>query len=97
MQEIKKKILTEYSIPQIITYSVNDAQELFEEALESIEDAFKPPKEPGQKAKPIKTIKPANLKQKAYLETVEDVDDFVNKVKDTLLEAVKNNIRIRIE
>ena len=97
LQEIKKKILTEYSIPQIITYSVNDAQELFEEALESIEDAFKPQKDPGQKAKPIKIIKPANLKQKAYLETVEDVNDFVDKVKDALLEAVNNNIRIRIE
>jgi len=65
--------------------------------LESIEEAFKPSKEPGQKSKPIKTIKPANLKQKAYLETVEDVDDFVNKVKDSLLEALKNNVRIRIE
>jgi len=97
LQEIKKKILVEYSIPQIITYSVNDAQEMFEEVLESIEEAFKPSKEPGQKSKPIKTIKPANLKQKAYLETVEDVDDFVNKVKDSLLEALKNNVRIRIE
>ena len=97
LQEIKKKILTEYSIPQIITYSVNDAQELFEETLESIEDAFKPQKDPDQKPKPIKTIKPANLKQKAYLETVEDVDVFVNKVKNTLLEAVNNNIRVRIE
>ena len=97
LQEINKKILTEYSIPQIIAYSVNDAQELFEVALESIEDAFKPTEEPGQKPKPIKTIKPANLKQKTYLETVEDVDVFVNKVKDTLLGAIENNVRIRIE
>jgi len=97
LQEIKKKILTEYSIPQIITFCVSDAQELFEASLESIEDAFIPPKDPDQKPKPIKTIKPANLTQKAYLETVEDVDAFVNKVKDTLLEAVNNNIRIRIE
>jgi len=97
LQEIKKKIQAEYSIPQIVTYSVNDAQELFEETLESIDEAINPPKDPDQKPKPIKTIKPANLKQKAYLDTVEDVETFVNKVKDTLLEAVKNNIRIRIE
>ncbi|MBW2370660.1 MAG: BREX system P-loop protein BrxC, partial [Deltaproteobacteria bacterium] len=97
LQEIKKKILTEYSIPQIITFSVNDAQELFEEELGYIDEAFEPQKDPDQKSKPIKTIKPANLKQKAYLETVEDVDIFVKKVKDTLLEAVNNNIRIRIE
>jgi len=97
LQEIKKKILTEYSIPQIITYSVNDAQELFEETLETIDEVFNPSKDPDIKPKPIKTIKPASLKQKAYLETVEDVDTFVNKVKDTLLEAVEKNIRIRIE
>jgi len=97
LQEIKKKILTEYSIPQIIAYSVNDAQELFEETLETIDEVFKPPKDPDIKPKPIKTIKPASLKQKAYLETVEDVDAFVDKVKDTLLEAVENNIRVRIE
>jgi hypothetical protein len=97
LQEIKKKILTEHSIPQIITYSVNDAQEQFEEALESIDDAMQPKKDPDQESKPIKTVKPANLKQKAYLETVEDVDVFVDKVKETLLEAVNNNIRIRIE
>ncbi|MEA3392476.1 MAG: BREX system P-loop protein BrxC, partial [Candidatus Marinimicrobia bacterium] len=97
LQEIKKKILTEYSIPQIITYSVNDARELFETVLESIDEAFKPLEKPGQKSKQIKIIKPSNLKQKAYLETVEDVDAFVDKVKNTLLEAVKNNIRILIE
>ncbi len=31
------------------------------------------------------------------VETVDDVNAFVDKVKDTLLEAVNNNIRIRIE
>ena len=97
LQDIKKKVLSERSIPQIITYSVNEAQEYFEEALASIEEAFKPSEDPDQKPKPIKTIKPANLRQKAYIETVADVDDFVNRVKDTLLEAVNNNIRIRIE
>ena len=97
IQEIKKKILTEYSIPQIITYSVNDVQELYEEALETIDHDFKPEKDPGQKSKTIKTIKPASLKQKAFLDTKEDVNIFVNKVKDTLLDAVNNNIRIRIE
>jgi hypothetical protein len=97
LQEIKKKILTEHSIPQIVTYSVNDVQEQFEDALESIDDAMQPKKDPDQESKPIKTVKPANLKQKAYLETTEDVDVFVDKVKETLMEAVNNNIRIRIE
>ncbi|MDL1980389.1 MAG: BREX system P-loop protein BrxC [Deltaproteobacteria bacterium] len=96
LQDIKKKIRSEYSIPQI-SYSVNEAQELFEEALENIDEAFNPDPEHEEKPKQIKTIKPASFKQKLYLETEDDVDAFVNKVRNELLEAVKNNIRVRIE
>jgi hypothetical protein len=39
----------------------------------------------------------SSFKQKLYLETEDDVDAFVNKVRNELLEAVKNNIRVRIE
>ena len=92
LQDIKKKIQTEYSIPQI-SYSVNEGQELFEEALENIDEAFKPEEKPKQ----IRTIKPASFKQKAYIDTEADVEAFINKVKDELLEAVRNNIRVRIE
>jgi len=95
-QDVKKKMLTEYSIPQM-TYSINEVQEPYEDTLESIYQTLDPKAEPGEKPKPIKTIKPASLKQKPYLETEADVNEFVGKVKDELLEAVRNNIRVRIE
>jgi len=99
LQNFKKKIKAEYSIPHI-SYSVNESQELFEEALESIEEKFKPETEPeSESGKPIKkitTIKPANFKQKAYLDTKEDVNDFIEKVKSELLNAIKENLRIRV-
>ena len=97
LQEIKKKIQTEYSIPQIITYSVHDAQEQYEEALGLVDDQFKPEPDTGPKPKPIKTIKPAGLKQKSYIETKADVDAFVENVRKALMEAVESNNRVRIE
>jgi hypothetical protein len=73
---------------------------MFEEALESIEEKFKPATEPesesGKPVKKITTIKPANFKQKAYLDTEEDVNDFIEKVKSELLNAIKENLRIRV-
>ena len=80
-----------------MTYSVNEVQELYEDALESIYEILDQKPELGEKPKPVKTIKPASLKQKPYLETEADVNEFVGKVKDELLEAVRNNIRVRIE
>ena len=46
--------------------------------------------------KKITTIKPAGFKQKAYLDTVKDVNDFIEKVKSELLNAIKENLRIRV-
>ena len=96
IQNIKKKIQTENSIPNI-TYYVNEAERLLEEALEAIDEEFRDKGGNGEEPKKIKTIRPASLKQKAYLDTEDDVNVFINKVKDKLLDAVRNNIRVRIE
>jgi DNA repair ATPase RecN len=96
IQNIKKKIQTENSIPHI-TYNVNEAERLLEEALEAIDEEFVDKGGNGEEPKQIKTIKPASLKQKAYLDTEDDVNVFVNKVKDKLLDVVRKNIRVRIE
>jgi hypothetical protein len=95
LQNFKKKIKTENSVPHI-SYSVNESQEMFEDALESIEEKFKPATEPAKPIKKITTIKPAGFKQKAYLDTVKDVNDFIEKVKSELLNAIKENLRIRV-
>jgi len=102
LQNFKKKIATEYSIPHI-SYSVNESQDAFETALEAIEEKFIPAPEPGKKSTPpiktikkIKTIKPADFKYKAYLECEDDVLAFVDKVKSELLSAVHGNFRVRV-
>jgi hypothetical protein len=93
LQDIKKKILSEHSIPQI-TYDVKEAQEIYEGKIEEIEDFFK--SKPEKTKKQVKSIKPASLYQKLYIDTEEDVEFFINKLKDELLETIRNNNRIRI-
>jgi len=102
LQNFKKKIETEYSIPNI-SYRVNESQDAFEEALEAIEEKFTPVMVPDKNnTKPIPpvkktvTVKPANFKHKAYLDTEEDVAVFIEKVKVELLNAIKDNFRIRV-
>ncbi len=102
LQNFKKKIETEFSIPQI-SYSVNESQEMFEDALETIDEKFAPvivpDKNNNNPIPPVKkttTIKPANFKQKAYLDTKEDVNVFIETVKSELLKAINENLRIRV-
>jgi hypothetical protein len=105
IQQVKKVILTEYSLPQVSEY-VNETVELFETALIQIEDEFKPkpPADSGQTKpdqlkpdpKTIKTIRSADCKKKAYLETEKDVDEFVDALKSKLIEAVRNNNKVAV-
>lgn len=94
LQDIKKKIESEYSIPQI-SYFVKEAHEKFEDEWVEIEETFKPDDGSKQK-KNIKAVKPASLNEKAYLDTEEDVKAYINNLRDVLLDAVQNNNRIRI-
>ncbi len=95
LQNFKKKIETEFSIPQI-SYSVNESQEMFEVALENIEEKFRPAAGPEKSIKKTTIIKPADFKQKAYLDTEEDVTVFIEAVKSELLKAINDNLRIRV-
>jgi hypothetical protein len=87
-----------------MSYSVNESQQAFEDALEAIDEEFAPvvtvPDKKNSKPLPpvkkITTIKPANFKHKAYLDTEEDVAVFIEKVKAELLDAIKDNFRIRV-
>ncbi len=92
IQNIKKKIQTDYSIPNI-TYQIRETQEQFEEAVEVIEKGGR--KKP-KSLKPVKEITPASFSSKIYLETEEDINDFLDKLKEELITAIKNNMRIRI-
>jgi len=93
IQQIKKKIQAQFSIPEIL-YNVAESQALFEEAVDKIEDKFSPPVK--GKVKQTKTIKAASIVQKVYLESEADADGYVNKLRAELLEAIKNNFRVKI-
>ena len=71
-----------------------ELQVLFEEAIGKIEDKFLPPAQ--GKVKQTKTIKAASLSQKVYLDSEADADGYVNKLRAELLEAIKNNFRVKI-
>jgi len=95
LQGIKKKIQTEFSIPQI-TYFVKEAQLKYEEEWDEIEEKFKPVSDEGDKKKQV-TIKISKFKEKPYLDSENDVETFITKLKDRLMQAVKNNMKVKIE
>ena len=91
-----------------ITQAAQQAERLFEAALTKIEEAAVPPKpepdgvaedgiKPPQPAvKPHCTIRPAELVTAPYLETSQDVANFVTALKAKLDAAVASGHRIRI-
>lgn len=96
IQDIKKQLQQELNIPGMF-YQHNMAKEQLETAIELIEnEAGKKPK-PGTAPKPVKFIKPAVFATKNYIETEEDIEEFLKALKKELLEALKKNSRIRIQ
>lgn len=93
IQQIKKKIPVQFSIPEIL-YHVAESQTLYEEAIGKIEDKFTPPAK--GRIKQTKTIKAASIVQKVYLESETDAEDYVKNLRTELLEAIKNNFRVQI-
>lgn len=94
-QDLKKQIPIEDSIPQL-TYNLSEAQTNYEDALAVIEASIAPAPEP-QPRKEVKMIRPAEYKQKTYLETEEDVDAYVYKVRTVLLAAIRDNLRVSLK
>ena len=107
IQKVKKGIQKEFSIPQVSEY-LNESIELFENALIAIEDEFRPklktpepgktPKQPviEPPPKPITTIRSADCKKKPYLETEGDVNEFVDNLRNRLINAVRSNNKVII-
>ncbi|MBW2154268.1 MAG: BREX system P-loop protein BrxC [Deltaproteobacteria bacterium] len=95
LQTTKKQIQGDTNVPQIM-YRLDEAKGQYDEALGHIEEAFGP-KGDKKPPKPVKTITPSNYTSKVYLETEEEVESFVSKVRDDLLAAVKKNMRIKIQ
>ena len=85
LQDIKKKLELEASIPQI-AYHIQEAESRFNDGLDSLEPQTD---EPG---KPTEIVKV----QSSVLETEQQVEDFVNSLRKTLLSKIQNNIKVRI-
>jgi hypothetical protein len=94
IQEIKRKIGSETSVPKISYLSGDELAECFHKALEDIEIALQ--KEEDQPIKQVKTLKPASLFTKTYIETQDDVEEYLDNLRKELMDAIKNNNRVRL-
>jgi hypothetical protein len=90
-----------------ITQAENEAVKEFDAAVSRIEDALAEQKEPkgdGSQeftphtsvVKKQRIIKPAEIMKATYLETTDDVNGFLESLRDVLDEALANNERIQI-
>lgn len=97
LQSLKTKIEGEQSIPGI-QYLRSGAQNLFDQAIDSLETPPPGGDEPKPEPKPIKEIKAsAFTPPKVYLESESDVETFVGTLRKKLLEALKGGNRLRIK
>ena len=94
-RDIKKYVQQETSIPGIFYHAKIAADEL-EKALELIE-AKKEKKGDKDHTKPVKYIQPAKVAAKNYLETIEDIEEFLEALKKELEKALQEHVRIRIQ
>ena len=91
--KLRAKIAQETSIP-FITHHLAGLDGLVEQGFKLLSDASDP-KKPDKKEKPIKTVKVAGRGTKTYLETEADVTEFLDGLKDDLLDAVQKS-RVKI-
>jgi hypothetical protein len=108
LQKLRSQVGVEESLAHI-TQAKQDAQHVYDFAVSKIEEASKPPilvlggNGPGSKSgttatavKSRRVIEPAKLVAKHYLETPQDVADFLSTLKDRLDDALSKNERIEI-
>ncbi|MCK9175761.1 MAG: BREX system P-loop protein BrxC [Desulforhopalus sp.] len=95
LQESRKSRQKDGSIPNIV-YTTAGIEEIYETAVERIENA-QDPITPKPAKKEVKTIHPATLSAKTYLETEEDVDGFLHTMKEAITKAIRDNKRVRIQ
>lgn len=97
LQDIKKRIEHDPSIPSILMQQ-NLAADERDVALDRIEAAQVPKAEGGAvpPPKPVRDIRPAELAGKTYLESEQDIDQFLAALKQELLAALSANNKVRI-
>jgi dsDNA-binding SOS-regulon protein len=100
LEDIRNRVKNETSIPNI-SYLLEEFERAIYDAFDRIEEAKQPPdqeeKSNPKPTKKTKTIKTSSLSTKAYLENEQDVENFVQNLKQKLLEELGHDVRIRIE
>jgi len=85
-----------------LTQLEKEAEKSFDAAIEKIEEFVnkkKPPKsgvKDPPKIKPRCVIKPAEFTTKSYLEDIEEIDNFLNDLRQKMEAAIKSGQRIQI-
>jgi hypothetical protein len=94
LKTLKQKVAEEPSIPHISHYLAT-LNEMVEKGFKTISEVVDP-KKPEKKTKPIKTLKLASLSDKPYLENESDINEFIDTLKENLLEAIKNDSLVKL-
>lgn len=96
---LKADINTQESIAHL-QQAGQRANSIFQQQIEAVSKHIESKQKPDELKsviKPIVSIKTSSVTQKVYLETQQDVDDFVNNLKEKLSEEIAKNNRIRID
>ncbi|HRH41025.1 MAG TPA: BREX system P-loop protein BrxC [Pyrinomonadaceae bacterium] len=99
-QQLKPLIEQENSIPKISYFEGERAEELFLDALEAIENKrpkIAPVGGGTETSRPTRTIKPAQFAVKPYIESAEDAEDYLNRVRAEIDKYLAENAKIRIQ
>ncbi len=91
LQDIKKQIQQEKSIPNIF-YLTGMADTELDNAITLIESEVE-----EKAAKTVVKVRPSSIAGIKYIENEDDVDKFLGELKKALMDALKDDKRIRIE
>jgi hypothetical protein len=93
IQDIKKQLEIESSVPQV-AYHLQESEVAFEQALDLINELISTPN--GVPPQKIENVKLSSLTTTVIFETEQQVNDFINRLRDTLLEKIRKNNKVRV-
>lgn len=102
LRNIKESVERIESIAHLAQMA-QEAEKAFDNAMKMVEDFFNKPVEKmlgvsePQKIKPRRVVKPVELIGDNYLENMEDINRFLDELRQKLEEAIKSGDRIQIK
>ena len=97
LQNLRSRIATEESLAHI-SQGETEALKSYDAAVQRLEQFIAPPEitHPQPTVKPRRIVEPAKLVKASYLETKEEVESFMDTLRQELETALENNERIQI-